>query len=197
MKLCASRAFWLGAYSSQSHEMLFDAHTRSFAALGGAARQQPSRSVNTATCAMHGTSWSRARESFEPDRWVDRVTMGLVAMRQQPAISRRSWAAALRQSFQVWRQPRMIYISPTMASAGLRTAPPPNLRACVRPSSWLGSCARAVPEPCGCRNRCVRSNGWPGSTIVTLRQQPDTATAPSSSRSRMRPGWSKSSAGSR
>jgi len=33
MKLCASRAFWLVAYPSQGHEMLFDAHTRSFAAL--------------------------------------------------------------------------------------------------------------------------------------------------------------------
>ena len=32
MKLCASRAFWLVAYPSQGHEMLFDAHTRSFAA---------------------------------------------------------------------------------------------------------------------------------------------------------------------
>ncbi len=28
MKLCASRAFWLVAYHSQGHEMLFDAHTR-------------------------------------------------------------------------------------------------------------------------------------------------------------------------
>jgi hypothetical protein len=28
------RAFWLVAYPSQGHEMLFDAHTRSFAALG-------------------------------------------------------------------------------------------------------------------------------------------------------------------
>ena len=37
MKLCASRAFWLVAYPSQGHEMLFDAHTRSFAALGGVA----------------------------------------------------------------------------------------------------------------------------------------------------------------
>jgi len=39
MKLCASRAFWLLAYPSQGHEMLFDAHTRSFAALGGVARR--------------------------------------------------------------------------------------------------------------------------------------------------------------
>jgi len=37
LKLCASRAFWLVAYPSQGHEMLFDAHTRSFAALGGIA----------------------------------------------------------------------------------------------------------------------------------------------------------------
>jgi transposase len=39
MKLCASRAFWLVAYPSQGHEMLFDAHTKSFAALGGVARR--------------------------------------------------------------------------------------------------------------------------------------------------------------
>jgi hypothetical protein len=37
-KPCASRAFWLVAYPGQGHEMLFDAHTRSFAALGGVAR---------------------------------------------------------------------------------------------------------------------------------------------------------------
>ncbi len=39
LKLCASRAFWLVAYPSQGHEMVFDAHTRSFAALGGVARR--------------------------------------------------------------------------------------------------------------------------------------------------------------
>ena len=39
LKLCASRAFWLVAYPSQGHGMLFDAHTRSFAALGGIARR--------------------------------------------------------------------------------------------------------------------------------------------------------------
>lgn len=39
LKLCFSRAFWLVAYPSQSHEMLFDAHTRSFTALGGVARR--------------------------------------------------------------------------------------------------------------------------------------------------------------
>ena len=35
LKLCASRAFVVIAYPSQGHEMLFDAHTRAFAALGG------------------------------------------------------------------------------------------------------------------------------------------------------------------
>ena len=39
LKLCCSRAFWPVAYPSQSHEMLFDAHTRSFAALGGVPRR--------------------------------------------------------------------------------------------------------------------------------------------------------------
>ncbi len=39
MKLCASRAFVLVAYPSQGHEMLFDAHTRCFAALGGISRR--------------------------------------------------------------------------------------------------------------------------------------------------------------
>ena len=39
LKLCASRAFWLVAYPSQGHEMLFDAHTQSFAALGGVPRR--------------------------------------------------------------------------------------------------------------------------------------------------------------
>ena len=39
LKLCASHAFWVVAYPSQGHEMLFDAHTRSFAALGGIPRR--------------------------------------------------------------------------------------------------------------------------------------------------------------
>jgi transposase len=39
LKLCASRAFVVLAYPTQSHEMLFDAHTRSFSALGGIPRR--------------------------------------------------------------------------------------------------------------------------------------------------------------
>ncbi len=53
MKLCASRAFWLVAYPSQGHEMLFDAHTRSFAALGGVARRGIYDNMRTAVDKVH------------------------------------------------------------------------------------------------------------------------------------------------
>ena len=39
IKLAASRAFWLVAYPTQSHEMLFDAHAQGFAAFGGIPRR--------------------------------------------------------------------------------------------------------------------------------------------------------------
>ncbi|HRD90994.1 MAG TPA: IS21 family transposase [Accumulibacter sp.] len=38
-KLCARRAFLLAAYPTQSHEMLFDAHTRAFRVFGGLPRR--------------------------------------------------------------------------------------------------------------------------------------------------------------
>jgi hypothetical protein len=38
-KLCASRAFMTAAYPGQGHEMPFDARTRAFTALGGAAKR--------------------------------------------------------------------------------------------------------------------------------------------------------------
>jgi len=39
LKLAASRAFWMVAYYTQSHEMLFDAHEQAFRALGGVPRR--------------------------------------------------------------------------------------------------------------------------------------------------------------
>ncbi len=53
MKLCASRAFFLVAYPSQGHEMLFDTHTRSFAALGGVARRGIYDNMRTAVDKVH------------------------------------------------------------------------------------------------------------------------------------------------
>lgn len=38
-KLCASRAFMLSGYPTQSHEMLFDAHTRAFTAFDGVTKR--------------------------------------------------------------------------------------------------------------------------------------------------------------
>lgn len=53
LKLCASRAFWLVAYPSQGHEMLFDAHTRSFAALGGVPQRGIFDNMKTAVDKVH------------------------------------------------------------------------------------------------------------------------------------------------
>jgi transposase len=38
-KLCASRAFYLSAYPTQTQEMLYDAHTKAFTALGGVTKR--------------------------------------------------------------------------------------------------------------------------------------------------------------
>jgi len=47
-KLAASRAFWLTAYHTQTHEMLFDAHARAFVALGGVPRRGVYDNMKTA-----------------------------------------------------------------------------------------------------------------------------------------------------
>ena len=53
LKLCASRAFCLVAYPSQGHEMLFDAHTRAFEALGGIPRRGIYDNMRTAVDKVH------------------------------------------------------------------------------------------------------------------------------------------------
>ena len=53
MKLCASRALWLVAYPRQGHEMLFDAHTRSFSAPSGVARRGIYDNMRTAVDKVH------------------------------------------------------------------------------------------------------------------------------------------------
>ena len=52
MKLAASRAFLLVAYYSQAHEMLFDAHARGFAVLGGVTRRGIYDNMKTAVDAI-------------------------------------------------------------------------------------------------------------------------------------------------
>ena len=59
MKLCASRAFWLVAYPSQGHEMLFDAHARCFVGLGGVARPGIYDNMKTAVDRVPGRGKAR------------------------------------------------------------------------------------------------------------------------------------------
>ena len=59
MKLCASRAFWLVAYPSQSHEMLFDAHLRCLTGLGGVARRGIYDNMKTAVDRVPGRGKAR------------------------------------------------------------------------------------------------------------------------------------------
>ena len=64
MKLCASRAFWWVAYPSQGHEMLFDAHTRSFTALGGIPRRGIYDNMKTAVDKVKKGKGRRVNERF-------------------------------------------------------------------------------------------------------------------------------------
>lgn len=48
VKLAHSRAFWLVAYWGQSHEMLFDVHTRTFSTFGGVPKRGLYDSMKTA-----------------------------------------------------------------------------------------------------------------------------------------------------
>ena len=65
LKLCASRAFWLVAYPSQGHEMLFDAHTRSFAALGGIPRRGIYDNMKTAVDQVLSGKKRKVNSRFE------------------------------------------------------------------------------------------------------------------------------------
>lgn len=73
MKLCASRAFWLVASPSHSHEMLFDAHTFSFGALGGVPRRGFYYNMKTTVNKGKGRTVNarffvmRAHYLFDPD----------------------------------------------------------------------------------------------------------------------------------
>ncbi|WP_341893488.1 IS21 family transposase [Variovorax sp. YR752] len=109
LKLCASRAFWLVAYPTQGHEMLFDAHTRSFAALGGIPRRGiydnmktavdkvkkgKGRVVNARFAAM------TAHYLFDPDFCT--VASGWEKGRVEKNVQdsrRRVWIEAARQRF--------------------------------------------------------------------------------------------------
>lgn len=64
-KLASSRAFWLVAYFMQSHEMLFDAHTRSFEAFGGIPRRGIYDNMKTAVDKVHKGKERTVNARFE------------------------------------------------------------------------------------------------------------------------------------
>jgi transposase len=71
MKLCFSRAFWLVAYPSQGHEMLFDAHTRGFAGLGGVARRGIYDNMKTAVDQVPRSKGHRGKERVVNARFAN------------------------------------------------------------------------------------------------------------------------------
>jgi len=109
MKLCASRAFVLAAYPTQSHEMLFDAHARGFRVFGGVPKRGiydnmrtavdrvgvgKRRIVNTRFAAMS------AHYLFEPDfcNVAAGWEKGVVEKHVQDS-RRRVWQDAKRENF--------------------------------------------------------------------------------------------------
>jgi transposase len=110
MKLCASRAVWLVAYPSQGHEMLFDAHARCLAGLGGVARRGIYDNMKTAVDRVPGRDKARvvnarfaamaAHYLFDPD--FCNVASGWEKGRVEKGVQdsrRRIWQAALDQRF--------------------------------------------------------------------------------------------------
>lgn len=110
MKLCASRAFWLVAYPSQGHEMLFDAHARCFVGLGGVARRGIYDNMKTAVDRVPGRGKARivnarfaamaAHYLFDPD--FCNVASGWEKGRVEKNVQdarRRIWQTTLEQRF--------------------------------------------------------------------------------------------------
>ena len=110
MKLCASRAFWLVAYPSQGHEMLFDAHTRCLTGLGGVARRGIYDNMKTAVDRVPGRGKARivnarfaamtAHYLFDPD--FCNVASGWEKGRVEKGVQdtrRRIWQSAADQRF--------------------------------------------------------------------------------------------------
>lgn len=114
LKLCASRVFVVQAYPSQSHEMLFDAHTRAFTALGGIPRRGiydnmktavdkvkrgKARVVNTRFSAM------ASHYLFEPDfcNVASGWEKGVVEKNVQDSRSR-IWQDAAKQRFHTFAE---------------------------------------------------------------------------------------------
>jgi transposase len=155
MKLCASRAFWVVAYPSQGHEMLFDAHTRCLTGLGGVAgrgiydnmktavdrtpRKDRGRVVNARFAAM------AAHYLFEPD--FCNVASGWEKGRVEKSVQdtrRRIWQDAQQQRFGSFAELNAWLATQCLAAW---EAPHPELTGLTIRDAWLQERPQLMPMP--------------------------------------------------
>ena len=155
MKLCASRAFWLVAYPSQGHEMLFDAHTRCLTGLGGVAgrgiydnmktavdrtpRKDRGRVINARFAAM------AAHYLFEPD--FCNVASGWEKGRVEKSVQdarRQIWQDAAHEDFDSFAA-----LNAWLATRSLAAwdAPHPELAGMTIRDAWAQERPHLMPMP--------------------------------------------------
>jgi len=155
MKLCASRAFWLVAYPSQGHEMLFDAHTQCFTGVGGVAgrgiydnmktavdrtpRKDRGRVVNARFAAM------AAHYLFEPD--FCNVASGWEKGRVEKGVQdarRQIWQDAADERFDTFAALNAWLATRCRAAW---EAPHPELAGLTIHDAWMQERAELMPMP--------------------------------------------------
>ncbi len=155
MKLCASRAFWLVAYPSQGHEMLFDAHTRCLTGLGGVARRGIYDNMKTAVDRVPGRGKARivnarfaamtAHYLFDPD--FCNVASGWEKGRVEKNVQdtrRRIWQRAQDQRFESFAELNVWLATQCIAA---RAAPHPEFPGMSIAEAWEYEQPQLMPMP--------------------------------------------------
>lgn len=155
MKLCASRAFWLVAYPSQGHEMLFDAHTRCLTGLGGVPRRGIYDNMKTAVDRTPRKDRPRvvnarfaamtAHYLFDPD--FCNVASGWEKGRVEKGVQdarRRIWQDAQSQKFGSFAELN-IWLAAQCVQA--RNAPHPDYPGMTIAEAWEHEQTQLMPMP--------------------------------------------------
>lgn len=155
LKLCASRAFWLVAYPSQGHEMLFDAHTRCLTGLGGVARRGIYDNMKTAVDRVPGRGKARivnarfaamtAHYLFDPD--FCNVASGWEKGRVEKGVQdtrRRIWQSAADQRFASFAELN-VWLATQCIEA--RKAPHPEFPGMSIQEAWEHEQPQLMPVP--------------------------------------------------
>jgi hypothetical protein len=144
MKLCASRAFWLVAYPSQGHEMLFDAHTRSFAALGGVAAARHLRQHEDGGRQGQEGQGPRRQRALCGDVRALPVRPGLLQRRQRLGEGRRREERAGQPPSHLDRGGHGALAASPSSTPGWPSAAGPCGRSCATPSTQQFSVAEML-----------------------------------------------------